>query len=30
MTSEETHCQKCGEWLEGFTVCSECGFDNQQ
>ncbi len=21
----KTHCQKCGEWLEGNSVCSECG-----
>ncbi|TLX90874.1 MAG: hypothetical protein E6K94_05500 [Thaumarchaeota archaeon] len=22
---KQTHCKKCGEWLEGDTVCSECG-----
>ena len=21
----KTHCRKCGEWLEGNSVCSECG-----
>lgn len=28
MTQKEreiTHCQKCGEWLEGHSVCPECG-----
>jgi len=20
-----THCQNCGEWLEGFDTCPECG-----
>jgi CRISPR/Cas system CMR-associated protein Cmr1 (group 7 of RAMP superfamily) len=22
---DESHCQKCGEWLEDNSVCSECG-----
>jgi len=22
--------ESCGEWLEGYDTCSECGFDNQQ
>jgi len=25
ITKEETHCQSCGEWLEGYDTCSECG-----
>jgi hypothetical protein len=23
--NKKSHCQKCGEWLEGSFVCSECG-----
>jgi hypothetical protein len=22
---DETHCKKCGEWLEGNAICNECG-----
>jgi len=22
---KQTHCKKCGEWLEGNSVCGECG-----
>jgi hypothetical protein len=25
MTYEETHCKSCGEWLDGFDKCPECG-----
>lgn len=25
---KNTHCQSCGEWLEGFDTCSECGREN--
>ena len=24
-TVKPTHCQSCGEWLEGFDQCSQCG-----
>jgi ribosomal protein L32 len=23
--NKKSHCQKCGEWLEGNSVCDECG-----
>ena len=22
---KRTHCESCGEWLEGFDMCPECG-----
>ncbi len=22
---KRTHCETCGEWLEGFDTCSQCG-----
>ena len=22
---KKTHCESCGEWLEGFDQCPECG-----
>jgi len=25
MTYEDTHCKSCGEWLEGYDMCPECG-----
>jgi len=24
-TKKKTHCEGCGEWLEGIDICSECG-----
>ena len=24
-----THCIRCGEWLQGFDMCSECGRINK-
>jgi hypothetical protein len=24
-----THCESCGEWLEGFDVCGSCGRINK-
>lgn len=23
---KKTHCSTCGEWLEGFDTCSQCGW----
>src|ERR671918_990912 len=23
--NKKTHCTKCGEWLEGSSICGECG-----
>ncbi len=25
----ENHCESCGEWLEGFDTCSQCGRINK-
>jgi hypothetical protein len=25
LSVKQTHCAKCGEWLEGYEVCPECG-----
>jgi hypothetical protein len=22
---EKTHCSSCGEWLDGYDICQECG-----
>jgi len=22
---EKTHCSSCGEWLDGYDMCPECG-----
>jgi hypothetical protein len=24
-TCKKTHCESCGEWLEGYDTCSQCG-----
>ena len=24
-----THCKSCGEWLEGYDTCSQCGMINK-
>jgi len=27
-SKKKTHCESCGEWLDGFDACSECGSIN--
>lgn len=27
--NKKTHCESCGEWLEGFDMCSQCGRINK-
>jgi hypothetical protein len=27
--NSNTHCQGCGEWLDGFDICSQCGRINK-
>ena len=24
-TKKRTHCESCGEWLEGYQTCDQCG-----
>ena len=26
----DNHCKKCGDWLEGNSVCGECGHLHEQ
>ena len=26
---KKTHCESCGEWLEGFDFCDQCGRINK-
>ena len=28
-SKKKTHCESCGEWLEGFDTCSQCGRINK-
>jgi hypothetical protein len=28
-STKKTHCESCGEWLEGFDQCSACGGINK-
>jgi hypothetical protein len=23
--TDKNHCKSCGEWLEGYDICSQCG-----